>query len=494
MGAAAAGDSRDAGPFGPSHVWAQVQAVWQAPDRQFVQGLYLAIVFRPADRAGLAQWCGALSGGMSRADLVRALVRSEEARRCQTNLSWLSELDKLALAAPPRLPTPAPRGVSPRADAAGRRVGEAQGRGRESLRAAPGAAVEGGLVRVVIATTFLPFHEGGADKIVDDLGRELTRRGIQTDTVRLPLHPAWPAVPDQTLGLRLLDLAESSGERIDRLITVRTPAYALRHPNKVAWFIHHHREAYDLWGTRWGGMPDTDKGRRYRDMMRRSDDQYLRECRKVFTNSRIVADRLKKFNRLDADAVLYPPLPQDHSFRPGEFGDYFFYPSRITSIKRQELAIEAMKHARPGFRLVIAGQAQTDTEFDRLTERVRREGLVGRVEFTGWVSEERKAELMAGCCGVLYLAYLEDSYGYVTLEAFHSGKPVVTLTDSGGSLEVIEDGVNGLIAKPEPRALADAMNRLWADRDLTRRLGDDALRTPARHRIHWDHVIEKLTA
>ncbi len=349
-------------------------------------------------------------------------------------------------------------------------------------------------MRVVIATTFLPFFEGGADKIVDDLERELIRRGIQVDTVRIPLHPAWPTLPDQTLGLRLLDLSESGGDRIDRLITVRTPSYALRHPSKVAWFIHHHREAYDLWGTRWGGMPDTETGRRYRDMMRRSDDQYLRECRKVFTNSRVVADRLKKFNKLDADGVLYPPLPHDAPFRPGEFGDYFFYPSRITSIKRQELAIEAMKYARPGYRLVVAGKAQTDAELDRLLERVRREGLADRVEFTGWLSEERKAEWMAGCCGVLYLAYLEDSYGYVTLEAFQSGKPVVTLTDSGGSLEVIEDGVNGLVARPEARALAEAMNRLWADRDLARRLGENARETPGRRHIHWDHVIEKLVA
>ena len=355
-------------------------------------------------------------------------------------------------------------------------------------------AAERGVVRIVIATTFLPFHEGGADKIVDDLERELVRRGFQADTVRIPLHSAWPTLPEQTVGLRLLDLSESCGDRIDRLITVRTPCYALRHPNKAAWFIHHHREAYDLWGTPWGGMPDTEKGRRYRDMMRRTDDLYLGECKKVFTNSRIVADRLKLFNGLDADGVLYPPLPHDAPFRAGPFGDYFFYPSRITPIKRQELALEAMKHTRPEVRLVLAGHAETKAAFDELAARVRREGLAGRVELTGWVSEARKAELMAGCLGVLYLAYLEDSYGYVTLEAFHSGKPVVTLTDSGGTLEVVGHGVNGLVAEPEPKALAEAMNRLWADRAEARRLGDAARETPRRFRIDWDHVIEKLVA
>jgi glycosyltransferase involved in cell wall biosynthesis len=349
-------------------------------------------------------------------------------------------------------------------------------------------------LRIVIASTYYPFVEGGGTRIVDDLHRELTARGFETDRVMIPFSPAWPTIPEQTLALRLLDLSESSGNRIDLLITIRTPSYALRHPNKVAWFIHHHREAYDLWGTSWGGMPDDDTGRRYRDMMRSSDSLYLRECRKVFTNSRIMADRLRNFNDFEPNGILYPPLPRSASFREGPFGDYLFYLSRVTSIKRQDLALEAMKYTAPDVRLVIGGTSEDDSYLNILRERARSMGLEDRVEFTGWLTEERKSELMAGCCGALYLAYLEDSYGYATLEAFHSGKPVITLSDCGGPLEVIEDGVNGLVAEPEPRALAKAMDRLWADRASGRRMGASARETPDRHRIHWDHVVESLTS
>jgi glycosyltransferase involved in cell wall biosynthesis len=220
----------------------------------------------------------------------------------------------------------------------------------------------------------------------------------------------------------------------------------------------------------------------------------LRECKKVFTNSRTVADRLRKFNDFEPNGVLYPPLPRSASFREGAFGDYLFYPSRITSIKRQDLALQAMKYTKPDLRLVIGGTGEGDSYFDELRQRAQKMGLDGRVEFTGWLTEERKAELMAGCCGVLYLAYLEDSYGYVTLEAFHSGKPVVTLSDCGGPLEVIEDEVNGLVAPPEPRALAEAMNRLWADRAAGRRMGARARQTPSQYRINWDNVVESLTS
>ncbi len=167
-------------------------------------------------------------------------------------------------------------------------------------------------------------------------------------------------------------------------------------------------------------MPDDDTGRHYRDMMRHSDGLSLRECRKNFTNSRITADRLRKFNEIESDGILYPPLPRSASFREGRFVDYIFYVSRVTPLNRQELALEAMKYTRPEVRLVIGGTGDVDSYFRELRERAREMGLEGRVEFASWLNEERKAELMAGCCGALYLAYLEDSYGYVTLEAFQS--------------------------------------------------------------------------
>jgi glycosyltransferase involved in cell wall biosynthesis len=349
-------------------------------------------------------------------------------------------------------------------------------------------------VRVLIASTYVPFIKGGGTKIAEDLCQALTARGFETDTVMIPFAWAWPEVPAQTVALRLLDVTESCGNRIDRLIAIRYPSYALNHPNKVAWFIHHHREAYDLWGTPYGGMPDTGVCRHYRDLIRRSDDCYLRECRKVFTNSRVVADRLRTFNDLEPEGVLYPPLGDASLFRPGPFGDYLFYASRLTPIKRQGLAIEALRYTSPDVRLVIAGGPDVPAQEEELRRQVAELGLEGRVELVGRVSEQEKADLMAGCCGALYLAYAEDSYGYVTLEAFHSAKPVITLTDSGGPLEVIEDGVNGLVAEPQPQALAAAMDRLWKDRAAGQVMGERARDTLGRYRIDWDHVVENLTS
>jgi glycosyltransferase involved in cell wall biosynthesis len=153
-----------------------------------------------------------------------------------------------------------------------------------------------------------------------------------------------------------------------------------------------------------------------------------------------------------------------------------------------------MKYTDPEVRLVIAGAADAPGDLDSLWALAREHGVAERVHFTDWISDEENAKWMSGCCAALYLAYDEDSYGYVTLEAMHSAKPVITLTDSGGPLEVIEDENNGSVVAPDPQALGETMTRYWRDRDRARRLGEEAQRTLARFRIDWDHVVENLTS
>ena len=92
---------------------------------------------------------------------------------------------------------------------------------------------------------------------------------------------------------------------------------------------------------------------------------------------------------------------------------------------------------------------------------------------------------------MLYPPYDED-FGYVTLEAFLSRKPVVTATDSGGPTEFVVDGVNGFVCEPAAEAFADAINRIARDRGRAASLGDAGF---ARAKlVTWDGVIEKLVS
>jgi glycosyltransferase involved in cell wall biosynthesis len=342
-------------------------------------------------------------------------------------------------------------------------------------------------MKILIASTFVPFIEGGGTFIVDWLDAKFREFGYQSDVLKIPFNSHPPTVVQQMLALRLMTISDS----VDRLITIRTPSYIISHPNKIVWFIHHYRPAYDLMGTPFG-MPQTAENIKTREAIIRADNRYLPEAKKIFTNSNVVSGRLKRFNAIDSE-VLYPPLMDAEKYHAKEYGDYIFYPSRIVSGKRQQDAIESMKYVKSGVKLVIAGHSERREWLSHLEALVRDNGLSDKVTIIGrWISQEEKIDLFAKALGAIYIPFDEDSYGYVSLEAYHSKKPVITCTDSGGTLEVVEDGKTGYVVSPEPQAIAEAMDRLYFNKTGAQQMGSNGLDKIISMGINWENTIQRL--
>jgi glycosyltransferase involved in cell wall biosynthesis len=344
-------------------------------------------------------------------------------------------------------------------------------------------------MKVLVASTYVPFVQGGGRIIVRDLAMALSERGHDVDTVDIPFASAWDEMIEQMLAIRLMDMSTAA----DVLIAIRTPSYLLRHPNKRLWFIHHHRGAYDLWGTPYQDIPSTPEGWAVRNAIIAADNLYLREAKRIFTLSQVVSNRLREFNDLNGH-VLYPPLGNPELLTCGDAEDYVFYPSRIQGHKRQRLVVQAASHLQSDVRVVIAGVPDDANQLTALQEEIDRCALHDRVDLIPrWISEEEKAELFSRSLGVVYVPFQED-YGYVTLEAFHSRKPVITCSDSGGPLEIVDDGVNGLVVEPTPLALAAAIDRLRMSPDEAAVMGERAYETIPAKNINWDHVVSSLLA
>jgi glycosyltransferase involved in cell wall biosynthesis len=347
-------------------------------------------------------------------------------------------------------------------------------------------------MRICIANAQAPFVRGGAEYLADSLAQKLEEQGHQVASVRIPFKWYPPqTILEHVLACRMLRIPFGDP---DLLIALKFPAYLLPFPHKKVWLLHQFRQAYELWGTQHQAIPNTPEGRRIREMIIQADNIHLREVKEIYTNSRIVARRLRRYNGIGVTGVLYPPLLQPEIYRWGGQRDYFFYPSRLNPMKRQALAIEAMRFVKSRFRLVLAGKADQEQYLDLLRNLVKQYRLEERVTILGWISEQEKADWMANCYAALYIPYDEDSYGYVTLEAFHSSKAVLTLSDSGGTDEVIEDGVNGRILPPSAEALAAGMEELWSARQRTIEMGQAARATLERYNIRWDHILERLVA
>lgn len=344
-------------------------------------------------------------------------------------------------------------------------------------------------MKIIIASTVVPFVDGGSTFIVDWLERKLREYGHQVDAIKIPFSSYYKDMLSQMLAMRLYHLEDAC----DRLIAIRMPAYLIKHPQKYLWFIHHYREIYDLWDTELNTLPKNAETLAIREYIMRADSVAFEESKKIYTNSRVVSNRLLDFNGIIA-APVYPPILNPEQFHCASFGDYIYYASRICHAKRQHLAVEAMKYTKTPVKLMITGKADQNGYLDDLYSLVKCNGLEKKVALINeWITEKQKVDYFAKCLAALYIPFDEDSYGYPSLEAHHSEKAVISCLDSGGTDELIVDGENGLLVKPAARALAQAFDRLYENKSLAEAMGSKGKERIKTLEINWDNVIRKFT-
>lgn len=348
-------------------------------------------------------------------------------------------------------------------------------------------------MRIVLATSKVPFVTGGAENLVEELEAALRRSGHEADTIALPFkwYPA-AKILDHMLVARMVDLTEASGQPVDLLIGLKFPAYFVRHPNKVLWLMHQHRSAYDLWAhPQFGDLLTWPKGRMVRNTIHQADRALLPEAHRIFTISQRVSSRLSHYCDV-ASTPLYHPPKMAERFHAKASEDYLYYPSRLSPLKRQDLVIRALAHTQNPVVVAFAGAPDSTQYGEELQGIAREAGVADRVRWLGRVTEEEKIDQYSRCLGVVFPPWDED-YGYITLEAMLSKKPVLTCSDSGGTLEFVVDGKTGLVTEPDPEALAAAMDHLWENRGVAAEWGATGLARYHQLGIAWDRVIRQLT-
>lgn len=344
-------------------------------------------------------------------------------------------------------------------------------------------------MRIALCSSFVPFVGGGYRHIVDWLAQMLVDAGHQVETVWIPEVDAPSLLVQQMAAYRWIDL-----EAADRVICFRPQSHLIRHPRKVVWFIHHLRVFYDLWHSEYRGFPDDVEHRAIRDILHGADTEALKEAVAIFANSKVVADRLQRYNGIQAE-VLYPPVFRAERFHAGAYGDTVVSVCRIERHKRIHLLVDALAASRSPVKLAIYGTSSDPGYVRQLRESVVNYGLSDRVILEDrWITEDEKVDILSSALALAYVPLDEDSYGYPVLEGAHARRPVVTTTDSGGVVEFARDEVEGFVAAPIPVALSVAFDRLHADRQLAERMGRAAELRVAELGVSWSHVLERLLA
>jgi glycosyltransferase involved in cell wall biosynthesis len=343
-------------------------------------------------------------------------------------------------------------------------------------------------MRLAVVTASPLFAEGGHTVLARSLVTALREAGHQADLLITPQN-RFGRMASSYLATWLTDVGQTWDEqRIDQVISLRFPSYAVRHPRHACWLFHRMREYYDLWETFIRPMARRHKVKEHvrRWCLHRVDGYLLtRNVNRLFVISATVQSRLRRIGGIPS-TVLYPPPPQ-RAYRCDGYGEEFFAVSRLTPLKRMDLLVRAMAEPEAaGLRCAIAGDGDAAGGLRSLARALR---VDDRVRFVGPVSTEQLETHLATCRAVVFPVFNED-YGLVTVEAFTSRKAVVTCTDSGGPAELVRDDANGFVTEPTPAAIAKAMRRLADDRGLAERLGAAGAVDAAQ--ITWPRTVEQL--
>jgi glycosyltransferase involved in cell wall biosynthesis len=80
------------------------------------------------------------------------------------------------------------------------------------------------------------------------------------------------------------------------------------------------------------------------------------------------------------------------------------------------------------------------------------------------------------------------------MEAFSAAKAVLTVSDSGGLLDIVRDGDTGLVVQPDPESLAAAIDRLGNNRHATIEMGKEGRVRWSGMNVTWPATVERLLA
>lgn len=343
------------------------------------------------------------------------------------------------------------------------------------------------MATVAVVTSSPPFAEGGHLVMARELVRALNEEGHLAGLVITPQN-RFGRQASAYLAAWCTDVGLAHEERkVDQVISLRFPGYAVQHPNHVLWLNHRMREYYDLWDQFSSHLTwkQTIKERTRRAVIHRVDGHLLSKMKRRFVISATVQARLRRFGGIQSD-VLYPPPPR-RDYRHDTYGDYLFGVSRLSPLKRFDLVLRALAEPMAAsIKCVIAGEG---AELDRLIKLRSHLELEHRVKFVGRLDEAGLIDHLARCRAVIFPPFNED-YGFVTVEAFMCGKPVITCHDSGGPSELVKHDESGYVTDSTPEALAAAMRRLMDDRNLAMRMGETG--RSAAQQMTWSGAIQKL--
>lgn len=316
---------------------------------------------------------------------------------------------------------------------------------------------------------------GGAERFYSGLLHGLINTGCNAEIIPVIADESgFEKIKENYQYCRNLDLRE-----YDVVISTKAPTFAVEHPNHVMYLVHTVRVFDDMFNDTFSEYDERRVAERAQ--LHQWDYDAMSKVKAKFTIGHEVSRRLFRWRGIKSQ-VIHPPLAVD-GFKKGKSGDYFFLPGRLHAWKRVDLVIEAIKSSSLPLRLVISGNGEEEKNLKTLAAADK------RIEFIGRVNDDELIDYYSGALAVAFVPRKED-YGYVTLEAFASGKAVLTCSDSGEPLFFVSHKETGLICEPTVGSVREGLEWLFLNPRQAQEMGDRGYEMV--QGMSWDAVSQRL--
>ena len=223
----------------------------------------------------------------------------------------------------------------------------------------------------------------------------------------------------------------------------------------------------------------------------------------VQTNAKAIRDGLVEKDRLPANkvCVIYNGVDID-GFRNVTSNREWLFPGSAgrklvvlvgnmnSDVKGHPILIAAASEivkSHPEVQFLLVGDGPRRRDYEAIVEE---SGLKENLLFLG---RRNDVPQILASCDVAVLPSLAEGLPNAVLEYLATGLPVVA-TALGGNLEVVEDGVTGLLIPPsDPHALATALSRLLDDSQFAAQIAK-AGRESVESRFSFDRLVSEVDA
>jgi len=177
-------------------------------------------------------------------------------------------------------------------------------------------------------------------------------------------------------------------------------------------------------------------------------------------------------------------------YERGNYQNYVLFIGRLVFYKNLDVVISSFKEViqkLPDAKLIVVGDGPMRSEWEKM---VAESGLSQNVGFTGFISNDKKMELLSKSSALL-IPSLHEGFPMVLLEAFAMSKPVL-VADVKPYDEIVDEGVDGFtLPSHDSKRWAERIIQLLSDKKLCENMGRNG-RLKVENKFNIENVVKNM--